>query len=143
MFIVHSSGEERSQWVAALCLVEKLWNDIAKAAPDLWTKVTLAYPLHPNRLSTLHKWLKTSEPRIIDVKIDFCHRGLHDYGFVDAHRFRKAAAAPSTVLGLSPSSRTPRNLSTTSLRHGRLPVSLHLKRFIWRCSMEISRPNGP
>jgi len=69
-FVVLSSKKGRSSGVKALCLVDKCWNNIANATPDLWTKVTLAYPFHADQLSAAQKRLKASEPKNIDVEID-------------------------------------------------------------------------
>jgi hypothetical protein len=67
--VVLSSEEARSHGVKALCLVGRYWNNVANATPDLWTKVTLTYPLHADQLSAAQKWLKASEPRVIDVEV--------------------------------------------------------------------------
>jgi len=69
-FVVLSSKKRRSSGVKALCLVDKRWNDIANTTPDLWTKVTLAFPFHADKFFAVQKWLKASEPKDIDVEID-------------------------------------------------------------------------
>lgn len=69
-FAVLSSEEARSRGAQDLCLVDKGWNNISNATSDLWTKVTLTYPLCANELSAAQKWLKTSKPRAVDIKID-------------------------------------------------------------------------
>lgn len=69
-FVVLSSKKGRSSGIKALCLVDKCWNNIANTTPDLWTKVTLAYPFHADQLSAAQKRLKASEPKNIDVEID-------------------------------------------------------------------------
>ena len=71
-FVVFSSEEARSHEVKTLCLVDKDWNDIANTTSDLWTKITLAYPLHANQFSAARKWLKASEPKVVDVDINLC-----------------------------------------------------------------------
>lgn len=83
IFVVHSSEEARYHAVEALCRVQKLWNRIANKTPDLWTMVTFAHPRHSDKLSASLKRLKASEPRIIDVEIDFCKRSLHGPGVID------------------------------------------------------------
>ena len=77
--MVLSSEEARSHGVKSLCLVDKCWNGIANATSDLWTKVTLAYPLRANQLSASQKWLKASEPKVIDVEIDICYPGFFEW----------------------------------------------------------------
>jgi hypothetical protein len=69
--VVLSSEEARSHGVKALCLVDRYWNNVANATPDLWTKVTLTCPHHIDQLSAAEKWLKASEPRAIDVEVVF------------------------------------------------------------------------
>jgi len=71
-FAVLSSEEARSHGAKTLCLVDKYWNDLANETSDLWTKVTLAYPLNADQLSAVQKWLEASKPKAIDVEIDFC-----------------------------------------------------------------------
>jgi len=69
-FAVLSSEEARSHGVKTLCLVGQDWNRIANGISDLWTKVTLSYPLHPGQLSVVKKWLKASEQKTLDLEID-------------------------------------------------------------------------
>ena len=71
-FVVLSSEEARSHEVKTLCLVDKYWNNIANATSDLWTKVTLTYPLHADQLSAAQKWLRASEPKVVDVEVNLC-----------------------------------------------------------------------
>ena len=75
---VLSSVEARSEGVKVLCLVGEGWNDIAGATSDLWTKVTLAFPLNPDQLSAVRKWLKASKPKVIDVEMDCCDPIFYD-----------------------------------------------------------------
>jgi hypothetical protein len=70
-----------------LCLVGKFWNDIANATSDLWTKVTLAYPLHASQLSAAKKWLRTSEPKAIDVRINLCDPAWNNFSENASHSF--------------------------------------------------------
>ena len=86
-FAVLSSEGARSRGVKALCLVDKHWNDIANATPDLWTKITLAYPFRRGQLSAAQKWLRASEPKIVDVEIDFCDPTWHDFRPELSHPF--------------------------------------------------------
>jgi hypothetical protein len=82
--VVLSSEEARSHGVKALCLVDRYWNNVANATSDLWTKVTLTYPLHADQLSAAQKWLKASEPKVVDVEadfrdLDFCQPGKENW----------------------------------------------------------------
>ena len=70
--VVLSSEEARSHGVKAICPVNQRWNRIANVTPSLWTKVTLAYPLHPDQLSAARKWLKASGQKAIDLGVDLC-----------------------------------------------------------------------
>ena len=96
-FVVLSSEEARSHGVKDLCLVGQDWNHVAKATPDLRTKVTLAYPLHAGQLSAAQKWLKTSEQKAIDVEIDLCDSAWDKFGEEAFHPLEDPAQLQGTI----------------------------------------------
>jgi len=71
--VVLSSEEARSRGVKTLRLVNKHWNNVANATSDLWTRITLTYPLHPDQIPVARKWLEASGSKTIDVRVDFCY----------------------------------------------------------------------
>ena len=112
--VVLSSEEARSHGVKSLCLVDKCWNDIANATSDLWTKVTLAYPFHADQLSASQKWLKASEPKVIDVEVDFRDPARYEYREEDLDSLADPAPLRGVVAVLCGSEHRWRSISVNS-----------------------------
>jgi len=113
-FAVLSSEEGRSNGVKALCLVGKEWNQIANCTSDLWTKITLAYPLHKDQLSAVKKWIKTSEQRAIDLEIDLCDPAWNELKDEFFHPFADPARLWDVILVLQGSEHRWRSISFKS-----------------------------
>ena len=113
-FVVLSSEDARSHGAKTLCLVNKRWNDIANATPVLWTKVTLAFPLHPDQLAASKKWIKTSEPKVIDIKLDLCDPTWHYHRLEGEHPLAVHGSSSGAVAVLEGSENRWRSLSIQS-----------------------------
>jgi hypothetical protein len=100
-YAVLSSEEARSHGVKSLCLVGKDWNQIANTTSDLWSKVTLAYPLHPDQISAAQKWLKASGQKAIDIEIDLLDPAWNKYREEDFHPLQDPAKLQDAIDGAS------------------------------------------
>jgi len=118
-FAVFSSEEARSHGVKALYPVDQRWYHIAKATPDLWTKITFTYPLHPGQLSVAREWLTTSKPKTIDIGIDLCDRDWN-VGEEDWHPLADPALLQDVIRDLRGSEHRWRSISIKS--NNRTPV---------------------
>jgi hypothetical protein len=125
-YAVLSSEEARSHGVKSLCLVGKDWNKFANATSELWSKVTLAYPLHPDQLSASQKWLKASGQKAIDIEIDLLDPAWNKYRKVDSHPLQDPAKLQDAITVLRGSEHRWRSIS--------------IKSDIWKSFNEFLRP---
>ena len=113
-FAILSSEDARSHGVKALCLVDKCWNRIANATPDLWTKITLVYPLYADRLSAIKKWLEASEPKVIDLEVYYFGYRWSTYPEDNWLPPEKSDAFPDVITVFTGSERRWRSISVGS-----------------------------
>ena len=68
---VESYPAVRDQRVVDLCLVNRYWNVVANGTPQLWTRIKISFPFAGHHLAAVHKRVRASKLRKVDVSIDF------------------------------------------------------------------------
>jgi hypothetical protein len=73
-----------------LCLVEKYWNAVATATPQLWDNISFSSSFTPGHLARMLRRVQTSKPHKIDIFIDLRHPDEDHPEFNEhkAHRHR-------------------------------------------------------
>ena len=126
-YAVLSSEEARSHGAKSLCLVGKDWNYIANTTSDLWSKVTLAYPLLPGQISAAQKWLKASGQKAIDVEIDLLDPAWNEYRD-NSHPLEDPAKLQGMIAVLRGSEHRWRSISIKS--DIRVPIDTFLRAWV-------------
>ena len=66
-----SYPEVLDQRIVDLCLVSQYWKTIAKATPQLWTRINLTSPFSDSHITAAINRIRASKLRGIDVSIEF------------------------------------------------------------------------